>query len=289
MSSTKSAPNVTTLTSASSLRAADLFSVQNQTVLITGGGRGIGFMIAQAFISNGAHVIIASRNQKQLEQATQQLLQLAPGSKCTAIVVDFSTVSAIETFVSELTSVHQVTSLHTLINNSGLAWGEPLSSFSEKGWDSVMNVNLKSVFFLTKLLLPLLSSTAQQTGSPSKIINIGSVAGLRHQVQPTYSYDVSKAALHHLTKKLALDLAGKNITVNAIAPGYFPSKMSNQLRLSREVLSQNIPLGRVGAVEDIAGVSLLLASKAGDWISGAIIPVDGAQTTTVQTMQKSKL
>lgn len=169
-------------------------------------------------------------------------------------------------------------SLHAcqLINNSGIAWGEPMSTFQEAGWDRVMALNVKSVFYMTRECLPLLEAAATKE-SPAHVINIGSIAGITGQAVPTYSYDASKAAVHHLTKKLASDLAPSNICVNAIAPGFVPSKMSAQLvsYASKDAIRKNIPLGRLGDAGDMAGAALFLASRASAWVTGAILVVDG--------------
>jgi len=164
--------------------------------------------------------------------------------------------------------------LHVLVNNSGFTWGQELSKFEEKGWDRVMDLNLKSVFFLTQALLPLIKAAARKE-DPARIINIGSVAGIVPQVHPTYSYDASKAALHFLTKKLAKDLAKDNITVNVIAPGFIPSKMSAQFKMDPQILEKTIPLSRVGKPSDMAGVAIFLASPISSYITGSVIPVDG--------------
>ena len=167
-----------------------------------------------------------------------------------------------------------MTQLHCLVNNSGASWGEPLEQFTEKGWDKVMDLNVKSIFFLTRALIPLLTAAATPT-HPASVINIGSIAGLHHQSVSTWSYDISKAAVHHLTRKYAEELAGAHITVNCLAPGYVPSKMSKGLPVTYEQIASALPLGRVGSAEDMAGCAIYLASRAGAWVTGVIIPVDG--------------
>jgi len=161
-----------------------------------------------------------------------------------------------------------------LVNNSGVSWGEPLDKYQEKGWDKVMDVNVKGLFFLTKELLPLLEVTAT-SADPARIINIGSVAGLNPQPIPTYAYDTSKAAVHHLSRKLAGELASRNITVNVIAPGAVPSKMSNQLLKYADEDALRAALGRWGSPEDMAGAAIYLSSNAGAWVTGGILKVDG--------------
>jgi len=274
---------------ADSLDIKSLYSVAGKNVLITGGATGIGLMFTEAFVKNGANVYISSRNAKQCQEVATKLTSKGPG-KCHAIPLDLASVEACEKLVSEIKSLG-VSKLHILINNSGVSWGQSLEEFVEKGWDRVMNLNVKSVFFLTKAALPLLENAATQE-DPSRVINIGSIAGIRHQIVPTYSYDVSKSAVHALTRKLANDLASRHITVNAIAPGLVPSKMSNQLTkyASKEALVSGIPLGRAGTPEDMAGVAIFLSSRAGAWVTGAIIPVDGGSVNNVsQPMGTSSL
>ena len=260
-------------TASSSLVISDLFSVSGKNVLVTGGGRGIGLMIAESFVRNGAHVYISSRDEKTIAAVADALTAAGPGT-CTAFPADLSSLAGVNIVSSTLASRFGVTQLHCLVNNSGASWGEPLESFTEKGWDKVMDLNVKSIFFLTRALLPLLSAAATPA-NPASVINIGSVAGLLHQSVSTWSYDVSKAALHHLTRKYAEELSGRHITVNAIAPGYVPSRMSSGLPVTYEQIAGALPLGRVGSSEDMAGCALFLASRAGAWVTGAIIPVDG--------------
>ena len=257
--------------------------------LVQGGGRGIGLMIATGFVRNGAHVFIVSRDTKALNAAADSLNSLAKSTsscgRCIAITADLSTLDAIKRFISELTEKQQVKSVHVLVNNSGVTWGAGLSDFPEPGWDRVLNLNVKSLFFLTQQLLPLLAANAS-VSDPARVVNIGSVVGIMHQAVPTYSYDTSKAAVHSLTKKLAFDLAERHITVNAIAPGYVPSKMSATLKMSSEQLRKIIPAGRMATATDMAGVALFLSSPAGSWISGAVIPVDGAQLTVPASVSR---
>ena len=260
-------------TASSSLLISDLFSVTGKNVLITGGGRGIGLMIAEAFVRNGAHVFISSRDEKTITAVADALSAVGPG-RCTAFPADLSSLAGVNVVASTLSTRFGVTQLHCLVNNSGASWGEPLDQFSEKGWDKVMDLNVKSLFFLTRALVPLLSAAATST-HPAAVINVGSIAGLQHQSVSTWSYDVSKAAVHHLTRKYADELAGQHITVNCIAPGYVPSKMSKGLPTTYEQIASALPLRRVGSAEDMAGCCLYLASRAGAWVTGVVIPVDG--------------
>ena len=260
-------------TAPSSLAIPDLFSVSGKNVLVTGGGRGIGLMIAEAFVRNGASVYISSRDEKTIAAVAEALTAAGPGN-CTAFPADLSSLAGVGVVASTLSGRFGVSQLHCLVNNSGATWGEPLDAFSEKGWDRVMDLNVKSLFFLTRALTPLLAAAATPT-RPASVINIGSVAGVQHQSVPTWSYDVSKAAVHHLTRKYADELGGAHITVNCMAPGYVPSKMSKGLPISFDKIASALPLGRVGSAEDMAGCALFLASRAGAWVTGAIIPVDG--------------
>eukprot|EP01099_Mayorella_cantabrigiensis_P001212 TRINITY_DN1507_c0_g4_i2.p1 TRINITY_DN1507_c0_g4~~TRINITY_DN1507_c0_g4_i2.p1 ORF type:complete len:321 (+),score=91.11 TRINITY_DN1507_c0_g4_i2:1-963(+) len=270
----------------------DLFSVNGKVVLVTGGGRGIGYMIAKGFVLGGSRVYICSRDFQTCVKVAKQLNELASKrpncqGKCIAIeeAIDFS-VDPVKTArqVKEYL-LQKEGKLDVLINNSGIAWGEPLEKYSEKGWDRVFTVNAKACFYLIQQLYPLLETAAKQNldkpaendRSPSAIINIGSIAGLFPQEIPTYAYDMSKAALHHLTTKLASEFGSNNITVNAVAPGLVPSRMSKGIftYVPSDVVKSNIPLQRFGTESDMAAICLFLASRAGSWVSGAIIPIDG--------------
>ena len=257
-----------------------LFGVKDKTVLVTGGARGIGLMIAAGFVANGAKVYIASRSVEACEAAAKRLTAEGPGT-CHALAADLGTESGCAALAAALKRRERA--LHVLVNNSGTSWGAPLEKHSDKGWDKTYALNVKGVFFLTRELLPLLDR-ASAPHDPARVINIGSVAGERPQVFPTFSYDVSKAAVHHLTRKLADELAdrrptgGHAIAVNAVAPGYVPSKMSEQLgeyEESKTIARSGIPLRRKGAPGDMAGAALFLASNAGAWISGVVLRVDG--------------
>lgn len=256
--------------SAPSLKSADLFNVQGLNVLVTGGGRGIGLMIAAGFVANGAHVFISSRDAATIEAVAAKLTQMGPGT-CRAFAADLSSMKGIATVADTLKSLN-VTQLHVLVNNSGSSWGMPIAEFSEQGWDKVMDLNVKSPFFLIQALLPLLEAASQQN-KPSRIINIGSVTGIMHQSVETYSYDPSKAAIHSLTRKLAERL-GPKITVNAVAPGFIRTKMSKNLP-GIAALVDVLPMKRDANAADMAGIALFLSSPAASWITGQIIAVDG--------------
>jgi len=255
----------------------NLFNVKGKNVLVTGGGRGIGEMIASGFVRNGANVFICSRDQKAISETARQLTEKGTG-KCTGLSADLSKHASAKKLIDELQSQHGVDKLHVLVNNSGNSWGEPLEQFSEKGWDHVMNLNVKAVFFVTQQALPLLKKAASNS-DPARIINIGSVAGIQVQHVPTWSYDTSKAAVHHLTKKFAAELSSTPITCNAIAPGFVPSKMSQQLLTysTEDQLKKSIPLGRFAEPKDMAGAALFFASPAASWCTGQILTVDGGQ------------
>ena len=299
-----------------------LFEVRGKTVLITGGGRGIGFMIAEGFSRNGADVYLVSRDAGACEAAAAHLnkkhaalqeRRLA-GRVVALPSVDLASGKAECQRLLSLLQGLGVARLDVLVNNAGASWGEPMEQYSEKGWDKVMALNVKAVFYTTVALLPLLraaahtplhsghsssnqhhpsssSSSNQQSPphssstshvalhNPARVINIGSVVGIQPQAVPTFAYDASKAAVHHLTKHMASVLVHEAITVNAIAPGLVPSKMASQLTVyaDEEALVQSVPLGRLGNPADMAGAALFLASPAGAWVSGIVIPVDGGQ------------
>lgn len=257
------------------LQNSEIFNVRGKKVLITGGAKGIGLMIATGFVDNGAEVFVSSRSAETCEEVAKQLTARGPG-KCYALPDDLSTEQAcvnLAKCVSEITDGK----LDVLINNSATTWGEPFETHKEKGFDKIWALNVKSIFFLTRACLPMLENSATAE-DPSRVINIGSVAGVRPQIFPTYVYDMSKAAIHHLSRKLAIEFAPKHITVNALAPGYFPSKMSDQLKVyskGEDHLSEMVPLMRKGSPADIAGASIFLSSKAGAYVTGLVLLVDG--------------
>jgi len=253
----------------------DLFDVSAKTALVTGGSRGIGLMIARALVQGGARVIISSRKAGELEQAAQQLTALGD---CRAIPGDISTPAGAQQLAAATSE--RFGQLDILVNNAGATWGAPLEQFPASGWDKVSHTNVEGVFHLTVALLPALRAAAG-ANPPARVINIGSVDGLRTPSVENYSYSASKAAVHMLTRHLAKRLAAERITVNAIAPGPFESKMMAFLLEdpeSREIVASNVPLGRIGQPEDMAGLSLFLASRAGAYLTGTVIPLDGGIT-----------
>ncbi|MCU4187440.1 SDR family oxidoreductase [Acidiferrimicrobium sp. IK] len=252
-----------------------LFSVAGKSVLVTGGSRGVGYNIARGFLSAGATVTITARKADACKAAAEELSAIG---SCTAVPGDVSTSEGIAALVEALASTHQ--SLDVLVNNAGAAWGVPLEEYPRDAWDKVLDVNVKGVFELTVGLLPLLRAAAS-ADDPARVVNIGSVEGIQVPVLENYAYPASKAAVHMLTRHLALRLAGEHITVNAIAPGPFDSKMMAFVLddpAGRESVRSHVPLGRVGRPDDLAGAALFLTSRAGAYLTGVILPVDGGIT-----------
>ncbi|HST84093.1 MAG TPA: SDR family oxidoreductase [Kineosporiaceae bacterium] len=273
--------------SSAATSAHDLFSVRGKTAVVTGGSRGIGFMIAKGLVEAGAHVVISARKAEACQQASVELNEFAeragagseaePG-RCEAIPADLSTEAGTQSLAVAVRE--RFGELNLLVNNAGVSWGAPVEEFPELGWDKVLNTNVRGVFSLTVALLPELRK-AVRAGDPARVINIGSIDGLRVPSMENYSYSASKAALHMLTRHLAKRLASDQITVNAIAPGPFPSKMTAFFlgtEEQREAVGQEVPLGRVGQGDDIAGTTIFLASRAGAYLTGTVIPLDGGIT-----------
>ncbi len=253
----------------------DLFSVRDKAVLVTGGSRGIGLMIARGFVEAGARVTISSRKAEACEQA---VAELSPLGACSALPADLSREEEAVRLASEL--AEREPALHVLVNNAGANWGAPLEDYPDSAWDKVLAVNVKAVFHLTKHLVPQLEKAASPA-DPARVINIGSIDGIQVPALETYAYSASKAAVHHLTRVLARKLAPVHITVNAVAPGPFESKMmAATLDRFRDAIVAGCPLGRIGEPEDMAGIAIYLASRAGAYVTGAVIPVDGGIATT---------
>jgi NAD(P)-dependent dehydrogenase (short-subunit alcohol dehydrogenase family) len=252
----------------------DLFSVAGKAVLVTGGSRGIGLMIARGFAECGARVYVSSRNAEACDAVAAELSAVG---ECIAVPADLGTVEGVDRLAAEM--AEREPALHVLVNNAGAAWGAPMEEFPETGFDKVWNLNVKGLFFLTVRLLPLLKKAATPE-DPARVINIGSIDGIRVPLLQNYSYSAAKAGVHMLTRHMAHHLLGDHITVNAIAPGLFPSKMTKFIfeNMQDEVVRQ-IPLGRHGRPEDMAGTAIYLASRAGSYLTGAVIPVDGGVAT----------
>ena len=255
----------------------NLFSIEGKIALVTGGSRGIGEMIAAGFLANGAKVYISSRKAEVCDE-TASRLQEQYGGECISLPADLSNLNGIESLVNSLPDGEK---LDILVNNAGASWGEPIDEYSEKGWDKVMDTNVKGVFFLTQKLLPLLRSSATAE-DPSRVINIGSIDGIKTGLFDAFSYGPSKAALHHLTRVLAASLVKENIIVNAIAPGPFPTWMlstgvggGGDLDINWDEVGNSNPRGRVGTPEDIAGLAIFLCSRAGAYTVGETITCDG--------------
>jgi len=252
------------------MKLGALFDVSGKSVLVTGGSAGIGAMIARAFVENGARVYISSRKANACEALESELSQIG---FCKALPADLSTLAGVDDLKSQFTECEQ--SLDVLINNAGATWGQSIDEYSEEGWDKVVDLNLKSVFFLTSSLLAHLRAAAS-SNRYAKVINIASVNGLQPPLLETYAYSASKAGCIMLTRHLAKRLAAERILVNAIAPGPFSTKMMAATLAERgELIRSTNPLGRVGEPEDIAGVALFLASRASDYTTGAVVPCDG--------------
>ena len=254
---------------------AGLFDISGKTALVTGGSRGIGLMIARGLVQAGARVLVSSRKAGDLEASAQELAALGD---CAAIPGDVSTPDG-ATALAEQTR-ERFAQLDILVNNAGVTWGAPLEEFPASGWDRTSHTNVEGVFHLTTALLPALRSAAA-ADDPARVINIGSIDGLRAPVMDNYSYSASKAAVHMLTRHLAKRLAAEHITVNAIAPGPFPSKMTAFMLDepdARKAVEGMVPLGRVGGPDDAAGLAIFLCSRAGSYMTGTVTPLDGGIT-----------
>jgi NAD(P)-dependent dehydrogenase (short-subunit alcohol dehydrogenase family) len=253
---------------------ADLFSVSGKTVVVTGGTRGIGRMIAGGFVAAGATAIVVSRKADAVEAA---VAELSEHGACSGVTADLSTEQGARSLAEAVARDHR--HVDVLVNNAGATWGAPLVEHDAASWDRVLNLNVQGVFHTTKHFLPLLEAAAGPD-QPSRVINIGSIDGIHVPVLESYSYSASKAAVHQLTRHLAKRLA-PSITVNAVAPGPFESKMmAATLEAFGEQIAASAPMKRIGRPDDMAGVAIFLASRAGAYLTGTIIPVDGGIATT---------
>lgn len=247
----------------------DIFDLSGKVAVVTGGSRGIGKMIAEEFVKRGVRTYITAR---KAEACIETAEELSAHGECIALPCDLSTLDNIEKFVADISGREK--QLDILINNAGAAWGEEFDKFPESGWDKVMDLNVKSLFFLTQKFAPLLRASAG-ADTPAKVVNIASIDGIHNAGPETYSYSASKAAVIHLTRRLAKRLAPEHIHVNAIAPGAFASKMNVWARDEPDRVSERIPIGRIGKPSDMAGTAVYMCSSAGDYLVGITIPVDG--------------
>jgi len=252
----------------------DLFSVKDKVAVVTGGGQGIGLMITQGLVEAGAKVYISSRKAETVEGVAAELSKVGT---CIAIPGDMSTEAGCKALADELAK--RETQLDILVNNAGNNWGAPLEEYPDAAFDRCFALNVKGVFHLTKFLLPLLKKSGTDD-DPARVINIGSIDGIQAPFLDTYAYSATKAAVLHMSRVLSRKLAPFRITVNAVAPGPFESKMMHETleRFGDQIRAQS-PLGRIGRPEDMAGVVIYLASRAGSYLTGAVIPVDGGITT----------
>jgi len=257
----------------------DLFDIAGKVALVTGGSRGIGEMIAEGFVANGVKTYISAR---KADACDATAARLSGTGECISIPADLSSAEGIAALVDDIKGRED--KLDILVNNAGAAWGEPIETFPESAWDKVMTINVKSPFFLTQALLPLLDNAAS-ADDPARVIMVGSIDGININMMPTFAYGPSKAAVHHLARTLASHLAPRNITANAIAPGLFPSQMTAKvIERMGEQIAQGTPLKRHGRPEDMAGVAIYLASKAASFVTGVVIPVDGGITGAKPTL-----
>jgi NAD(P)-dependent dehydrogenase (short-subunit alcohol dehydrogenase family) len=252
-----------------------LFALHDKVALVTGGSRGIGLMIARGFVDAGAKVYISSR---KAEVCDEVAAELSKTGECISLPADLSEPAECDRLAAEVAARDDA--LHVLVNNAGATWGAPIEEFPASAWDKVLDLNVKAPFLLTRALLPQLAA-AGTADDPARVINIGSIDGIQVPLLETYSYSASKAAIHHLTRHLARQLGPRHITVNAVAPGPFESKMmAETLRNFGDAIARSSPLGRIGRPDDMAGVTIFLASRAGAYVTGAMIPVDGGIATT---------
>jgi NAD(P)-dependent dehydrogenase (short-subunit alcohol dehydrogenase family) len=258
-----------------SMNLNDLYGVSGKVALVTGGGTGIGRMIAEALVMGGARVLICSRKLHSVEAAASEINALGHSGKAEAFAGDVGSEDGVAAIVAEVQG--RTDSLNILVNNAGITWGAPLGQFPHKAWGKVMGVNVDGLFHLTQSLLPMLIAAARDS-DPSRVINLGSVTGSAAFGDGAYSYAVSKAAVHHMTRILGKELAGQRVTVNAFAPGPFRSRMTAFATGTDEQSAKvgaDVPLGRVGSPEDMAAATLYLCGRGGSYVTGAILPLCG--------------
>ncbi|MDG2061776.1 MAG: SDR family oxidoreductase [SAR86 cluster bacterium] len=260
------------------MNISTLFSLEGKTAIVTGGSKGIGAMIAKGFVEAGCKVYISSRSEKECDQTAKKIS--TEHVKCSPLPGDVSSVSSIKELVDQFSK--KETSLDILVNNAGIVWQNSIEDFPEEGWDQVLNTNLKSVFFMTQALLPFLKVPASLE-DPSRIINISSIAAIRTSGMKDYSYRVSKAGINQLTRVLAKDLGDFNINVNAIAAGFFSTGLAIAAEpdpVKREMFAKSNPIPREGNGDDMAGISIYMASRAGSYMTGEIVTVDGGRSVS---------
>lgn len=248
----------------------DLFSIQDKVAVVTGGSRGIGLMIARGYVEAGAKVYISARKAEVCDAAAKEL---SASGTCISVPADLNAAEGRAELIDAVQKVEG--GLDILVNNAGNNWGEPFADYPDAAFDRVFGLNVKSIFALTRDFMPLIEKSAT-ADDPGRVINIGSIDGIRVPAVENYAYAASKAAVHHMTRDLAVKLRGRHVTVNAIAPGPFESKMTEWLLDNfQETIESACPLGRIGLPEDMAGTAIFLAARAGAYVNGAIIPVDG--------------
>jgi NAD(P)-dependent dehydrogenase (short-subunit alcohol dehydrogenase family) len=254
---------------------AELFTIRGKTAVVTGGSRGIGKMIATGLVAAGARVYICARKAEACDATAAELSKMG---ECVSLPADLSTVEGAEGLVARVAA--REAKLHILVNNAGAAWGAPLEEYPDSAFDKVLDVNVKGIFHLTRLFLSLLRAAASDS-DPARVINIGSVDGLKVPRTENYAYSASKAAVHMLTRHLASALVGDHVNVNAIAPGLFPSRMTAYLFDSESAAEvvEGIPMKRAGTPEDIAGTAIYLSSRASSYLTGVVLPVSGGIAT----------
>jgi len=244
--------------------------------VVTGGSRGIGLMIAEGLVRAGAEVVISSRKADVCDEVAAQLSEVG---SCESMPADLSTPDGVDALAAAVAARHDA--VHLLVNNAGATWGAPMDDYPDEAWDKVHATNVKAPFRLTAKLLPQLRAAATED-DPARVINIGSVDGIRVPDTENYAYAASKAAVHMVTRQMAHRLVRDHINVNAIAPGPFRSKMMAfvlDAEGGEELVASSVPMGRIGRPEDVVGATLFLASRAGSYLTGAVIPVDGGIST----------